>query len=116
MRWVRHGLLAAAVAWGGAVFGCSTDKVTFVPDPVTNPPDDMDGGDAEPPPPPPPPPSTPVACVSDDDCAGLSTTGVCDGAAGYCVECDPTREAQLQRCVEGTFCAENRVCVLGCQA
>jgi hypothetical protein len=115
MRWVRHALLAVAVAAGGIAFGCSTEKVRFVPDEELNPPVDLrDGGDADAPPPP-PPPSTPTACTADEDCVALPTTGVCDDAAGYCVECDPAREAELQRCGEGTYCSPNGSCVLGCQ-
>ena len=96
-------------------FGCG-DDYTFVPDPVPDagtadggPDGGEEGGIPE------GPPSTPTACTTDDDCAALSNTQLCDPKAGYCVECDPARETELDRCGNGTFCAADGHCVLGCQ-
>lgn len=113
--WVRHAWLAIAGAL--VVFACGDDYV-FVPDPVPDagvpdgeaPDGGEDGGIPD------QPPSTPTACTTDDDCAALSNTQLCDQKAGYCVECDPAREAELDRCGTGTFCAIGGHCVLGCQS
>ena len=108
-RALWHRSCSLALAGALAVFGCVEDY-HFVPDGPADagPSDGGDGGE-------PPPPSTPTACTTDDDCADLANTTLCDDKAGYCVECDPTREAELRRCGSGTYCAAGGHCVLGCQ-
>jgi hypothetical protein len=95
------------------VLGCAVPDYTFVPDEPAPPGPIGEGGTGSTEP---VPPSTPIACTSDDDCANLASTGVCDSAAGYCVECDPARESDLARCGPGTFCASSGHCTLGCQS
>ncbi len=67
----------------------------------------MEGG-------PPPGPSTQTACSTDEECAGLSATEVCSPDTGYCVECDPKREDELDRCSDGLFCDTSGRCAVGC--
>ncbi len=91
------------------LFACTPDY-HFVPDEPKSPPMMGEAGNG----PVESPPSTPTACTSDDDCASLESTAVCESEAGYCVECDPAREAELHRCGEGTFCSAGGHCQLGC--
>ncbi|MBN2196302.1 MAG: hypothetical protein JW751_26045 [Polyangiaceae bacterium] len=49
-------------------------------------------------------------CESDNDCATLPSTRVCDVEHETCVECLVDRDT----CGAGTYCATDQVCVLGC--
>jgi hypothetical protein len=101
--WLRAAWLTCL---GLAIAGGCVPDYEFVPDP--RPPiDEPDGGG-------PPPPSTPTACLTDEECADLAATKVCDSASKYCMECDPAREAELGRCGEGLVCDASGRCVLGC--
>jgi hypothetical protein len=111
IAWVRRALLL--VAGAATAVACATGDYHFVPD-APPPPDGGEAGTGSTPPP--VPPSTPTACTTDDDCSSLSATTLCDPSVGYCVECDPAREADLSRCGDGTYCAADGQCTLGCQS
>jgi len=53
-------------------------------------------------------------CGSDSDCAIFASTTVCDPRSGYCVECVAEREAELDRCGDGTYCRADNRCGVGC--
>jgi len=59
-------------------------------------------------------PSRPATCESDADCENFPATAVCDSESGYCVECDPARDDELERCDEGLFCGSDGRCAIGC--
>jgi hypothetical protein len=89
-----------------AAAGCS-QEYQFVPDPVPDPLPEAGG---------PRPPSTQTACSDDAECAELVATGICDSRSGYCAECEPAREQELNRCADGLYCDTNGRCALGCDA
>jgi hypothetical protein len=59
---------------------------------------------------------TPTVCGSDADCADLAATAICDVSSGYCVECVPDREDELDRCPGGLYCDVSGRCAIGCDA
>ena len=59
---------------------------------------------------------TPTVCTTDEDCAGLAATSICDTESGYCVECLPDSEAELARCPVGLFCDPAGHCAVGCDS
>jgi hypothetical protein len=61
-------------------------------------------------------PATRTPCATDEECAALAATKTCDTEAGFCVECVPEREAELNLCGDGLHCAEDGRCVVGCGA
>src|SRR5688572_7100977 len=61
-------------------------------------------------------PATRTPCATDEECAALAATKTCDTEAGFCVECVPEREAELNLCGDGLRCAEDGRCVVGCGA
>jgi hypothetical protein len=95
-------LLGAGLA---LAVGCESDDYKFVPEEV---PDagEPDSG--------PVPPATPTVCSSNEECAGLAATTLCDEESGYCVECLPDREDELDRCGPGLYCQANNRCGVGC--
>src|SRR5262245_31588387 len=105
-RW-RHAPLFSLLFGAVLAAACDVDDYKFVPD-------EADAGNV--PDAGPPPPATPTVCGSDADCAGLAATTVCDTRSGYCVECLPERETELNRCGEGTYCQADNRCGVGCAA
>src|SRR5687768_2015426 len=59
-------------------------------------------------------PAARTPCAIDEECAGLAATKTCDMEAGHCVECVPEREAELNLCGDGLYCADDGRCVVGC--
>ncbi len=94
-------LLGAALV---LVQACGVEDYKFVPEKHG-----ADAGDSGP-----PPPSTPTVCATDDDCAHLAATTLCDQKGGYCVECLPEREDVLDRCGPGLYCQADNRCGVGC--
>ena len=81
-------LLAACLA---LLSGCAVDDYTFVEDAGVGAEGGAGGSEVV----------TPTVCESDEDCAELEATVVCDIESGYCVECLADREAELDRCPKG---------------
>jgi hypothetical protein len=103
VSWGRRAPWLALLCGTLSAAACGVEDYKFVPDESDAGPDSG-----------PPPPATPTVCGSDADCAGLAATTVCDERSGYCVECLPEREAELNRCGEGTYCRADNRCGVGC--
>lgn len=104
----RGAVLWLLCATGPAAFvACSGDEYKFVEEDAG--PQGEGGADD-------PGDVTPRVCQSDEDCAGLAATGICDIVSGYCVECLPDREAELDRCAAGLYCDDTGRCSIGCSS
>jgi hypothetical protein len=90
------------------LFGCGVDDYQFVKEDAGPPGSTGGSGGTD------PGVVTPTVCESDDDCAGLAATGICDLESGYCVECIPDREEELDRCPAGLYCDASGRCAVGC--
>ena len=104
-RW-RHAPLFALLFGAMLAAACGVEDYKFVPDEAMDAGTGQDSG--------PPPPATPTVCGRDEDCAHLPATAVCNTSTGYCVECLPDREEELDRCGDGTYCQADNRCGVGC--